>query len=233
MLREILKQFTADSHVFEPHVETMTLLLINLVHVHFNADEMNIRLCKYIAYCLVKVFETTSLKNQIEQIVVQQLLYELVTHLSNGLNEPNLHSWMTTIVLRLIEDCTQKTLAGLLVLIGDFEARAQVTGKWVKLAVKCFEQCGARVCDAGSADDGQAAIGKLEQFLEMVTVERIRGEKLGERIIGVFRCFARKAAEKWPNVFGSRDFQKTIPTVLALLEAGDQPKSRAPLQMPT
>jgi hypothetical protein len=227
-LREIRKQFAADARVFEPHVETMALLLLNLLHVHFNADEMNVRLCKFIAFCVLKMFEGTTIKERIDAIVVQQLLYELVTHLSNGLSEPDLHAWMTAVVQRLIEDCTQRTLISLLVLIGDFDARSQVSAKWVKLAVKCFEQCGARVCDAGQADDGQAAIEALEQFLQTVTIERIRAEKFGDRIIGVFRGFLGKAAEKWPNLFGSRDFRNTIPIALALTEAPEHPKRRMP-----
>jgi hypothetical protein len=194
----------------------LVLLLVNLIHISFEADEINFRLCKYIAFCLAMAFEVTTLKQSIDPVIVQQLLYELVTHLSNGTGEQSLEQWMRNLVGKLIEECTLNTFTGLLTLIGDFENRVQFTEKWVKLALKCFEQCGTRLCEIVPQDKIQSALAALEKLLHRLTIEYIQESTMGVRIITIFRAFLTKVIEKYPDSINPHDQAKN-PTILALI----------------
>jgi hypothetical protein len=193
------------------------LLLVNLIHSSFETDEINIRLCKNIAFCLSKVFEITTLKESIDPVVIQQLLYELVTHLSNGIGEQSLEQWMRNVVGKLIEDCTIATFVGLLSLIGDFENRVQFTEKWVKLALKCFEQCGLRICESGLDGRFDKALFALEKFLQQITFETLQQSPIGSRIIVSFRTFTGKVLEKFPEILKVVDVRIKFPGIVRLL----------------
>jgi hypothetical protein len=58
---EVSKQLMSYWDVFQPDIEVLMLLLVNLIHVSFETDDINIQMCENIAFCLSKVFEITRL----------------------------------------------------------------------------------------------------------------------------------------------------------------------------
>jgi hypothetical protein len=227
-LKEISRQLKADAKIFEPHLESVTVSLISLIHTFFAVEELDIRLCKYIAFCLHTVFESMPLKDHLAPPLVQQLLYELVTHLSNGVNEPVLHQVLNNLIVKLIEDCTVSAFSGLIGLISEYENRDQFTEKWVKLSLKCFDACGARLCTAANEEDIKAVLFGLERFFQKFAYEYLQASQFGIRIIGVFKAFVGLLSGKFPDLVNSRDVRKKLVATAALFEQPEKKKTPSP-----
>jgi hypothetical protein len=227
-LKVISRQLKAGAKIFELHLEAVTISLISLIHNFFDAEELDIRLCKYITFCLHTFSESTPLKDHWAPPSVQQLLYELVTYLSNGVSESVLHHVLNNLIVKLIEDCTVSTFSGLIGLISEYENRDQFTEKWVKLSLKCFDACDTRLCAAANEEDIKAAFFVLERFFQKLAYEYLQGSQFGIRIIGVFRAFIGLVSEKSPELVNSRDVKKKLVVTAALFEPPEKKQTPSP-----
>ena len=220
-LKAISSKLKTNPEIFEPHLEVLTVSIINLIHFHLADPSSDERLNKYCTFCLLSLFNETSLKNVIPPVFVHQLVYELLTHLSNGVNEAMLNQVLNALIVKLIDDCTVFAFQGLLSAIGEYENKDMFTDRWIKLALKCFEACGVRICEVGQEDDVKEAIIMLEAFLEMHPHERLLSSSFGPKILHIARSFVELVVEKFSNVVNSREIRKRLgpnPKFMDLLE---------------
>lgn len=209
-LKSISAQLKEDPSIFEPHLEAMVVSLISIVHSYFASDPPPTRLCKYIAFCLLTLFNETSVKNIISQVLVQQLVYEMLTHMSNGINEAVLNQVLNALILKLIDDCTMFAFTGLLSAIGEFENRDQFTERWIRLGLKCFEACGVRICEIGQDEDIKQSQILLNNFLQKYSIEKLNSSTLGSRIVAVIRSFVELVNESFSEVMSSLDMKEAL-----------------------
>jgi hypothetical protein len=217
-LKSITGQLKADSHVFDSHLEVLTISLLTLVHVHFSEENRNDRLCKYIAFCLLTLFDSTPLKDVISQICVHQLLYEMVTHLSNGLNEPNLNQVANKLVTTLIDECTLFSFSGIVAGFGEFENQEQFTQNWIKLTAKCFQACGARICQGEREEDVKESLMILEKFFQKHAYEYLLESPIGRKIISVIRTYSVTVFDKFGEVVNSKEVKKRLAVIPSILQ---------------
>jgi hypothetical protein len=219
-LKAISGQLKPDSHVFDTHLEALTVSLLTLVHVHFSDENRNDRLCRYIAFCLVGLFESTPLKNVISQMFVHQLLYEMVTHLSNGLNEPSLNQIANKLVTTLIDECPLFSFSGIVSGFGEYDNEEQFTQNWIRLTTKCFQVCGARICELAKEEHVKESLMILEKFFQKHPYDHLRESLIGRKIVYAIRTYVLAVFDKFADLVSSKEVKKrlvVIPTILQLV----------------
>jgi hypothetical protein len=224
-LRSISAQLKSDAHILESHLEVLTISLLTLVHVHFGDDDRNDRLCKYVAFCLISLLECTNLRDVISHMCVHQLLYELFTHLSNGLSDPNLHQVANKLLTTLIDECTIFSLGGIVSGFGEYENTEQFTENWIKLTTKCFQACGTRICNVAKEEDVKESLTILEKFFQKHPHATLLDSFIGRKIIRVIRTYLLEVFEKFPELVNSREVKKrlvVIPSILQLVVVNKQ-----------
>lgn len=208
-LKAISQQLKAEPNIFEPHLEALIVSLITSVHTYFQSDPPQNRLCKYIAFCLLTLFNETTLKNTIPQIFVQQLVYEMLTHLSNGINETVLNQVLNALIVKLINDCTMYAFVALLSAINEFN-NDQFTERWIRLALKCFEACGNTICDMKNEDNICESLLLVNQMLTKNRIDELESSAIGTKIIGILKTYVNLVFEKFGDVANSKEFQKKL-----------------------
>ena len=209
-LKSISQQLKTEPQIFEPHLEALIVSLITSVHTYFASDPPASRLCKYIAFCLLTLFNETSLKDTIPQPFVQQLVYEMLTHLSNGINEAVLNQVLNALIVKLINDCTMFAFIGLLSAIGEFENREQFTERWIRLALKCFEACGVRICEVKDEASIRDSIILVNNMLTKYGVEQLESSGIGSKIVGVLKSYVNLVFDRFDDVINTKDMKKTL-----------------------
>ncbi|OHS93682.1 hypothetical protein TRFO_40060 [Tritrichomonas foetus] len=209
-LKSISQQLKTEPKVFEPHLDALIVSLITSVHTYFASDPPASRLCKYIAFCLLTLFNETSLKDTIPQPFVQQLVYEMLTHLSNGINEAVLNQVLNALIVKLINDCTMFAFIGLLSAIGEFENREQYTERWIRLALKCFEACGVRICEVKDEQSICESIILVNKMLTKYGLEQLESSGIGAKIVGVLKSYVNLVFERFDDVVYTKEMKKTL-----------------------
>jgi hypothetical protein len=182
-LKAISGQMKKDASVFEGHIDALVLCLIAKIHTHFSAESPPVRLCKYSSFCLLTLFSEMNLKDKIRRDFVKQIVYELLTHLSNGVSEGVLSQVLNAIIVKIMEDCPIPAFMGLLSALGEYDNYDRCSEKWIRLALKCFEACGARISEIGNMADIVNSIVSVDQFFMNHPVEEIEASPLGVKIV--------------------------------------------------
>lgn len=223
-MKSITSQMKKDYKVFEFHLEPLVLSLIAKVHTQFGVNPLQVRLCKYVSFCILTLFNETPLKEKISQKLIQQLIFELLTHLSNGISEPVLNQVLNAIIVKLMEDCQMKSFCGLLSAIGEFENIEHFSDKWMKLALKCFEACGVRLCEIGNKSDIMSAVLKVDEFFEEHPLEEIQAAPIGPKILKTINSFISNVGQGYSELFESPDITQTLSNspLLQMLKHNDE-----------
>ena len=209
-LKSISNQLKTDPSIFEPHLEALTLWLITSVHTYFSIDPPPSRLCKYIALCLLTLFNETSLKDVISNEFIQQLIYEILTHLSNGINESVLNQVLNALIIKLIDDCTMFAFIGLLTALNEFQNKENYTEKWIRLGLKCFEACGVRICEVKNEEDIKQSIVLINKFLGRHGVEELQSSQIGIKIIFVLRSYLKLVYERFDDIVNTKEMKRKL-----------------------
>ena len=209
-LKSISLQLKTDPTIFEPHLEALTLWLITSVHTYFSIDPPPSRLCKYIALCLLTLFNETSLKEVISQEFIQQLIYEILTHLSNGINESVLNQVLNALIIKLIDDFTMFSFIGLLSALNEFENKEHYTEKWIRLGLKCFEACGVRICEVKNEDNIKQSIFLINKTLMKHSVKELQSSAIGAKIVNVIKSYLKLVYERFSNVVNTKEVRKKL-----------------------
>lgn len=209
-LKSISQQLKVDPKIFEPHLEALIVSLITSVHTYFPNDPPANRLCKYIAFCLLTLFNETTLKDTIPQEFVQQLIYEMLTHLSNGINETVLNQVLNALIVKLINDCTMFAFVGLLSAISEYDNKEQFTERWIRLALKCFEACGVRICEVKDEKSILESIILVNQMLINNNIEQLDSSAIGKKIVGVLKSYVNLVFEKFSDVVNTKEMKKKL-----------------------
>lgn len=224
-MKSITSQMKKDYKVFENHLDPLVISLIAKMHIQFSANPLQVRLCKYVSFCILTLFSETPLKEKISQKLVQQIIYELLTHLSNGISEPVLNQVLNAIIVKLMEDCQMKSFYGLLSAIGEFENIEHFSDKWLRLALKCFEACGVRLCEIGNQTDIVSAILKIDEFFEEHPQEEIQEAPVGQKILKTINNFISLIGKNFSYLLDSPDITQTLsksPLLQMLKQPGEE-----------
>ena len=223
-MKSITAQMKEDSKVFEPHLEPLVISLISKVHSQFGASPLPVRLCKYVSFCLLTLFSETPLKDAISPNLIYQIIYELLTHLSNGISEPVLNQVLNAIIVKLMEDCQMMSFNGLLKAIGEFENIEHFSDKWLRLALKCFEACGVRLCEIGNKTDIVNAVFRVDDFFEEHPIEEIQESPLGSKIMRAIQSFISLVGKNFYDTISTPENLKMLANspVLKFLEQSNE-----------
>lgn len=208
-LKNITKQVDADPSVFTPHLEVLILSIISKIHEFFAVEPPPSRLYKYISYCIFELLDKTSLSRQISQACVQQLVYEIITRLSNGLTDTVTTQSLNFLMVKLMELCPQATFKALLTALGEFDNPDQFNENWVRLALKCFEPCRDAVygLNPSSLVDCLCAV---EHFLRYHNYNEIRKCSFGTKMVNSIKSFVEQSFEANPGIRDSSEFRQKV-----------------------
>jgi len=209
-LKLISAQMKKDESVFRPHIDALIVSLLIKVHENFALQPLPTRLCKYISFCLLTLFSETSLKTLIQKEYIQQLVYEMLTHLSNGITESVINQVLNAIIVKLIEDCPLHSFIALLSALGEFEGNSGFSEKWLRLAIKCFEACGARICEVGNHSDISSTFGLIDQFFEMHQISILEKDPIGQKVYSVLQAFLNLVMQNFGEIIRSKDNIKKL-----------------------
>lgn len=236
-LKSISAQLKKDETIFKSHLDALMILLLSKVHTYFAMAEPPTRFCKYIAFCLLTLFSETKLSPLIPKEHIQQLLYEMMTHLTNGTAEGVLNQVMNAIIIKVIEDCSMFAFMGLLAAIGEYDGDWQrnLSEKWLRLAIKCFEASGARICELGNQTDIFNSFSLIDQFFEMHDKESMVKTQMGAKVFQSIRNYGELVMKNYYDVITSKENLKKLgqnSTILQLLNINPnvQGSSVSPVQ---
>ena len=196
-LKSLSTQMKDNPSLFMKHTDALVIALISKIHTQFGADPIPIRVCKYLAFCLLNLFNETDLTNGIKKEYIQQIIYELLTHLTNGISEPVLNQVLNAIIIKLLEDCPMFSFMGLLAAVGEWNNYEQVSEKWIRMSLKCLEPCGVRICEIGNVNDVKTAVQLVKDFLKTNPKEQIEASPIGGKIMTVLNNFLHLASESF------------------------------------
>ena len=196
-LKSLSTEMKENPSLFMKHTDALVVALISKIHTQFAADPIPIRVCKYLAFCLLNLFNETDLTNGIKREYIQQIIYELLTHLTNGISEPVLNQVLNAIIIKLLEDCPMYSFMGLLAAVGEWNNYDQISEKWLRMSLKCLEPCGVRICEIGNVGDVKTAVQLVKEFLKKNPKEQIEASPIGGKIMTVLNNFLRLAAESF------------------------------------
>ena len=229
-LKSISAQLKKDENIFKPHIIPLIVTLINKVHIFFPQKEPQMRLCKYISFCLLTLFSETTLSSLIEKEYIQQLLYELLTHLSNGQLESVINQVLNAIIVKIIEDCSMFAFMGLLAAMGEYEGKGEFSEKWLILAIKYFETCGARICEVGNSTDICNTFSLIDQFFEKHDINTIEKNPIGAKVFAAIKSFGNIVITNYNDLIQSSESIKKLgpnSTILKLTQPQVSPPSQA------
>lgn len=211
-LKAISAQLKKDEAIFKNHLDALMVLLLSKVHTNFAMAEPPTRFCKYIAFCLLTLFSETKLSPLIPKEYIQQLLYEMMTHLTNGTAEGVLNQVMNAIIIKVIEDCSMFAFMGLLAAIGEYEGDWQrnFSEKWLRLAIKCFEAAGARICELGNQNDIFNSFALIDQFFEMHDKDSMQKSQMGLKAYQSIKNYGELVMKNYNDVITSKDNLKKL-----------------------
>jgi hypothetical protein len=194
-LKAISTQMKKGPSVLEKHIEALTVLLISQIHTQFAVEHPPIRFCKYVSVCLLTLFSESNLCEGVRKEFIQQIVYELLTHLSNGINETVLNQLLNAIIVKLMENCPMFAFMGFLSAVGEYQNYQSFSDKWIRLALKCFEASGARICELGNASDVVNTLVLVDRFFLQQDPTQIEAAPLGERIMSALSGFVHLVAQ--------------------------------------
>jgi hypothetical protein len=194
-LKAIYGQMKKDATIFEKHVDALVVLLISLIHINFRAEHPPVRVCKYALFCLMTIFNEATLAEQIRKEFIQQIIYELLTHLSNGVSKPVLSQVLNAILVKLIEDCAMFGFMGFITAIGEYRNLSNFSEKWIRLALKCFEACGTRICEVGDIGNIVNTVILDDRFFVVTPEPDLSAMPLGDKIAAALTAFVRNVVQ--------------------------------------
>jgi hypothetical protein len=204
-LKSIYSQMKKDSAIFEKHVDAIVVLLISLIHTSFKAEHPPVRVCKYALFCLMTLFNEPILAEQIRKEFIEQIIYELLTHLSNGVSKPVLSQVLNAILVKLMEDCPLFGFMGFISAIGEHTNPTNFSEKWIRLALKCFEACGARICELGDITNIMNTLVLIDRFFKTHPEGTLSGTTLGEKIVNALTGFVRSVVQGYGEQVRKRE----------------------------
>lgn len=220
-LKNISAYLKKDENMFRSHLDALIVSLLILVHNNFSQPNPPMRLCKYILFCLLTLISETSLSQYIPKEFIQQLIYEILTHLSNGINEAVINHVFNAIIVKLIDDRPMYAFMGLLAAVGEYETDGEFSEKWFRLAIKCFEACGARICEIGNHNDICNTFSLIDQFFDMHSLHTIGSNFIGAKVLNAIQSYATIVMSKFSDMIRSKESMKKLgenSTILALVE---------------
>jgi hypothetical protein len=196
-LKSINAQMKKDAAIFEKHIDALVVLLISLIHTTFQTEHPPVRVCKYALFCLMSLFNAPTLTEQIRKEFIEQIIYELLTHLSNGVSKPVLSQVLNAILVKLMEDCPMFGFMGFISAIGEIANPTKFSEKWIRLALKCFEACAVRICDIGEVSHIVNALVLVDRFFAANPDGTLAGTPLGEKVVNGLTGFVRTVVQRY------------------------------------
>lgn len=206
-LKSITNQLKKDPNVFEPHIDALFISLLAKIHTHFSIQPIPLRLCKYSVFCVLTLFSETNLKSLIQYNYIRQLLFEILTHLSNGITEQVINQVLNALIYKLIDDCNLYMFLSLLTALGEYENYELYSMKWIKLALKCFDACGTRMCQLQVIKNIQTSLNSIESFLEQHSIEEFEETTMGSKVLQSIAAFVNLVASNFSEMIESNEIQ--------------------------
>ena len=162
-LKAITGQLKENWSLFSPHSDALMLTLVAKLRSQLETNPLPIRVCKYVSFCIVTLISNADLVATISCNYVPTLTADLIKFLGTGVTEPIINQVLNAILVQLIEKSPGKAFDALLQSVNDIENKNE---KEVKLAVKCLEASGVRLCECGQTAEINAAVSLANQYLE-------------------------------------------------------------------
>ena len=110
----------------------------------------------------------------------------------------------------------------LLAAIGEFDSGNEFSEKWFRLASKCFEACGEKICEAGNNVDICNTFSLIDQFFEMHDINHIEDTHLGTKAFNVIKKYALLVMQKYESVIRSKESLKKFGANSTILKLVDE-----------
>ena len=229
-LKYISALLKSDEKVLLPHLDYLTVSLILKIHVKEipakGDDDLPLKHYKHTLLCLLTLFNESTLFMSIKKEYIQQIVYEMITLLSNGTKEPKpdkvISDVLNAIIVKLIDECTMFSFMALLAAIGEFDSGNEFSEKWFRLASKCFEACGEKICEAGNNVDICNTFSLIDQFFEMHDINHIEDTHLGTKAFNVIKKYALLVMQKYESVIRSKESLKKFGANSTILKLVDE-----------
>lgn len=164
-LKCISAQLKDDWSVFADHSDALVISLLAKMHVQFETTPLPIRLCKYVSFCIVTLISNEEITATMTYDYATYLINEVIKILGTGVTEPVVNQVLNAILMKLIESSPERSFSAVLnSLCGP--ASSEFSDKQTRLAIKCLEASGVRLCECGEPDEIAAAMSLTNQFFE-------------------------------------------------------------------
>ena len=242
-LKYISALLKTNENILRPHLEYLIVSLILKIHVREipakdapNGD-LPLKHFKHTLLCILTLFNESKLYQAIKKEYIQQIVYEMLTHLSNGSKEPKLDKVITdvlnAIIVKLIDECTMYAFMALLAAIGEFDSNNEFSDKWLRLAIKCFEACGERICEVGNHIDICNTFSLIDQFFEMHDISHIDSARLGIKVFTAIKKYGVFVMSKYGDMIRSKESLKKLgPNSIILKLVSEQQPQQYQQQQP-
>jgi hypothetical protein len=156
---------------------------------------------------------------------------ELLVNLSGASAEQVINQVLNAIILKLIEDSPLRSFSAFLAFLVNYGDES-IPEKRIKLAIKCLETSGLRLCEVGNAEDIHTASYLAGQFLGNQKIPVLQQSPRGEKVLAALNGFTAL-------IESSRNHQETTPSQGLRLQgkpstrkiiSPDVPKKVSPLQ---
>jgi hypothetical protein len=187
-LKSLSGQLKKDSSIFTPHVDPLMVSLLAAMHSQFRCLPLPVRICKYISFCILTLLTETRLASGLSETLVRQLVTELLQNLSASSTEQIINQVLNAIILKLIEDSPLRSFSAFLASLSDFTDEG-ISEKRIKLAIKCLEASGLRLCEVGQADAIHSASFVTAEFFGKHKPSVLQQSQRGEKILAALNGF--------------------------------------------
>jgi hypothetical protein len=181
--------------VFEKRIEALAILFISQMHTQFTVEHSPISICRYASVYLLTLFSESNLRESVREDFIQKIVYELLTDLSNGTNEAVLNPLLNAISVKLMKNYPMFASMGFLNAVGEYQNDQSLSGKWIGLALKCFEASRAKICELGNAADVVNTLVLTDRFFLQQAPAQIEAAPLGDRIMNSLSGFVHLIAQ--------------------------------------
>lgn len=196
-IKAISGQLQIEPKVIEKHNKALLTSIIIAMHKSFEANQ--IRLSKYLAFCLLTLFDESSLSKTITDIEVQQVIFEMITQLSNNIDEPILNQVLNAIIVKIIDTAPIFAFRGLLKTFDEYQ-NPNLNDKWILLAIKCFEACCSRIADAFNESIIIESLIILNDFFKENSSCYLMQTSIEKKFMRCFQNYLKIINQKDPNL---------------------------------